>query len=166
MTIRRSTPATAFALLVVVLLAITATPAVGAKQTIEIVSLDAAGVPVRPQSESALSADGRYLVFGSVDALVPGDSHGVYYNLYRRDLVTGQIDLVSRSATGGYSKGSAEHPAVSGDGRYVAFESRATDLVATGSENGNLNDVFVRDMVARTTIRVSSTPNGQSTVLT
>ena len=65
---------------------------------------------------------------------------------------SGQTTRQSTGPQGG-GNGESRAPAISADGRYVAFHSRATNLVA-GDENG-LNDVFLRDRVAGTIERVS-----------
>ncbi|HTI99408.1 MAG TPA: hypothetical protein VL527_11045 [Dongiaceae bacterium] len=102
----------------------------------------------------AMSADGRYVAFASdVDGLVPGDTNGVR-DIYVRDLAADTITLVSAS-TNGVTGGNAPStgPVISGNGRYVAFSSLATDL-APGDADG-LQDVFLRDLVSATTVNAS-----------
>jgi Tol biopolymer transport system component len=102
----------------------------------------------------AVSADGRYVAFQSYASdLVPGDTNGVP-DAFVRDMRTGVTRLVSVAAGGGPADGYGSSPtAVSADGRFVAFQSYASDLVP-GDTNGML-DAFVRDMRAGTTTRVS-----------
>jgi Tol biopolymer transport system component len=96
----------------------------------------------------AISPDGRYVVFQSTASnLVPGsgDPNG-WVNIYLHDTVTRRTELVSMASSGGYSDEGSYEPTVSGDGRYVAFMSTSTNLVAgyTGGERS----VYVRDRQA------------------
>ncbi len=157
---RRSTTSALTGLIAVLsIVAATATPAAAAKTTIEVVSVDASGDGVAAaELAHDISADGRFVVFGSTEAVIPGTVFGGV-NLFRHDRLTGDVDLVSASVSGDYSKGSATAPAISDDGRFVAFESDATDL-AGGSDKNGADDVFVRDMATGQTTRVSSTTSG------
>ena len=108
----------------------------------------------------ALSADGRFVAFASrSDALVPGDTNGaVDVFLYdRRTGVTTRVSVGPSGAEATGLRGSAD-PAISADGRFVAFSSGAPDLVA-GDTNG-ADDVFVRDVAAGVTTRVSVASSG------
>src|SRR5207249_1268748 len=106
----------------------------------------------------ALSADGRFVAFGS-DAtnLVAGDTNGTT-DVFVHDRQTGTTERVSVASGGGTqgngkSGGFFAFPALSADGRFVAFQSDATNLVA-GDTNGT-TDVFVHDRQTATTERVS-----------
>ena len=92
----------------------------------------------------AISADGRFVAFHSYATnLVSGDTNGTD-DIFVHDRQTGTTERVS-VATGG-SRGDDDNsypPAISADGRFVAFQSDATDLVS-GDTNG-VRDVFVRD---------------------
>jgi len=84
---------------------------------------------------SALSYDGRYMVFNSnATNLVAGDTNATD-DIFKKDLLTGEVTRVSTSSTAGESSGSSLTAAISSDGRYVAFQSVATNLVA-GDTNG------------------------------
>jgi Tol biopolymer transport system component len=89
--------------------------------------------------------------------LVPGDTNG-RRDVFLYSLASDQTTRVSVTGTGAQSAGPSDSPAVSGDGRYVAFSSSATDLVP-GDTNDAI-DVFVRDTVGGTTSRVSVTATG------
>jgi Tol biopolymer transport system component len=105
----------------------------------------------------ALSADGRYVAFASsATGLVPGDRNGLL-DVFLHDRETGTTDRVSVASDGGEADGFSFTPALSADGRYIAFPSEATDLVP-GDTNG-IRDVFVRDVVAGRTSRLG-TPSG------
>ncbi len=108
--------------------------------------------------QPALSADGRYLAFTSTATnLVPGDSNGAA-DVFVRDLVTGRATQVSAGPRGAPGDGPSSAPAISADGRYVAFESLAANLVAGDT---NLTwDVFVRDRSLGSTERITVNPGG------
>lgn len=115
--------------------------------------------PTRP----TISGDGRYVAFhSSASDLVPGDTNGVT-DVFVRDLLTRRTERVSVSAAGeeedGGSYGSSSAGRyVSADGRYIAFWSDATNLVA--DDTNDTSDFFVRDRVAGTTTRVSVSSAG------
>ncbi len=102
----------------------------------------------------AISADGRYVAFGSyAPDLSPSDSN-TRFDIYRRDMVSGVTALVSANNSGLAGNNSCGSDIfISGDGRYVAFESNATDL-APGTPPFN-QEIFRRDMIAGTNILVS-----------
>lgn len=105
-----------------------------------------------------ISADGRYIAFQSVASnLVPDDTNG-WLDIFRHDRVTGETVRVNIPNAGGQSGYYAEHPSISGDGRFVAFESYASDLV-DGDTNGT-SDIYVRDMATGETRRVSVSGSG------
>jgi Tol biopolymer transport system component len=107
----------------------------------------------------AISADGRYVAFSSLAGnLVPGDSGDGHPEVLVRDRVAGTTTRISRSAAGGASDGASVWPAFSGNGRYVAFTSYATNLVA-GDTNG-VADVFRHDLRTKKTALVSVTGDG------
>jgi len=107
-------------------------------------------------TQASVSADGRYLAFVS-DApnLVGGDSNGVA-DVFVRDRVTQQTKRVSVGPGGVQANGPSYNPVISADGRVVAFASDADNLVA-GDSNFSA-DVFVRDLAAGVTTRVSVGP--------
>lgn len=105
-----------------------------------------------------LSSTGAYLVFETwANNLVPDDRAG-YWDVMLRDMAAGTTERVSLSSAGGDPDGDSAGGAVSADGRYVAFQSNADNLVA-GDTNG-YTDIFVRDRVARTTVRISTGYDG------
>jgi Tol biopolymer transport system component len=117
------------------------------------------------ESGTSISADGRYVAFeSSASDLVPGDV-GDNVDVFVRDLVAGTTIRVSVDIGGGDPNGHSSDPSISADGRYVAFESYASDLVP--GDGNNDFDVFVWDLVAGTTVRASvdsggGDPNGDS----
>lgn len=104
----------------------------------------------------SLSADGRYLVFGSTAAnLLAGqtENNGVF--LY--DRVTRRIELVSRAAgtTTTQANGGSFNPAISGNGQFIAFLSLATNLVPGQIDTNQSYDVFLFDRLSGITQLVS-----------
>ncbi|MFF3950685.1 S8 family serine peptidase [Streptomyces sp. NPDC001902] len=112
-------------------------------------------------SAPALSADGRYAVFNSeADNLVPGDTNNTT-DVFVRDRQTGTTSRISQGADGGPGDGASREQSVSADGRYVAFQSAAGNLVP-GDTDGEL-DVFVRDRQTGTTTLVPGPRPGENT---
>jgi len=108
--------------------------------------------------DPAISADGRYVAFTSwATNLVPGDTNGEP-DVFVWDAVSGTTTRVSVDSSAGQGNLTSDHPSISGDGRYIAFESWATNLVP-GDTNGRA-DIFVRDTTAGTTVRVSVDSSG------
>jgi hypothetical protein len=124
------------------------------------VSVDSAGSQSNDTSKwPAVSVDGRFVAFMSnASNLVPGDTNGVF-DIFVHDTESGLTERVSvssaRNQGNRYSGDTENQPAISADGRYVAFDSRATNLVA-GDTNG-YTDVFVHDRSAPT-LTPTSTP--------
>ncbi len=121
---------------------------------IERVSVDSAGVTGDYDCRtSSISADGRYVAFDSkARNLVPGDTNG-HWDIFVHDRQTGVTERVSVDSAGTEGEFNSDYPSISADGRYVAFESFASNLVP-GDTNGKL-DIFVHDRLARVTERVS-----------
>ena len=113
-----------------------------------------------------LSANGLYIVFASAEQVLPGVDANAVSDVYRRNLFTGVVELVSRKA-GSPNAGSEASlsPAISGDGRWVTYESDENNLVAPFTDNnGNgSDDVFARDMNTNTNYLVSSKNGGFTT---
>lgn len=105
-----------------------------------------------------LSADGRFVAFDSLAAnLVISDTNGVQ-DVFVHDRQTGQTSRVSLASDGAQANGASDQPALSADGRYVAFVSAADNLV-TGDTNGS-DDIFVHDRQTGQTVRVSVNKEG------
>jgi len=109
--------------------------------------------------EPAISGDGRYVVFeSSANNLVPGDTEEFSDDIFLHDRQTGETTRMSVAADGTEGNGSSSSPAISADGRYVAFESFADNLVA--GDTNERNDIFVRDRQTGEVVRVSVASNG------
>ncbi|MEY2745400.1 MAG: hypothetical protein RL112_442 [Planctomycetota bacterium] len=106
----------------------------------------------------ALSFDGRWIAFDSeASNLVAGDTNGKS-DIFVRDLSTGVLVRGSVAHDGAQADGASSAASLSGDGRFLAFQSSATNLVP-GDTNGVV-DVFVRDLALGTTIRASVDNSG------
>ena len=109
-------------------------------------------------SEGSLSADGRYVVFGSgASNLVAGDTNGAR-DVFVHDRESGETTRVSLATDGTQGDGDSYEGSLSADGRYVAFMSDGSNLVA-GDTNGH-TDIFVHDRESGETTRVSVATDG------
>jgi Tol biopolymer transport system component len=136
----------------------------GATERISVAAKGAAAN--RTSSDPSISADGNYVAFVSeATNLAPGDRHASP-DILLRDRRARSTVVISRAAGGGAANGPSRQPVVSADGRFVAFQSQASNLVcakrcAAADEDINLvSDVFVFDRVTGTTVRISAGPEG------
>jgi Tol biopolymer transport system component len=118
------------------------------------VSVSTAGVEGNSGSgQPTISEDGRFVAFrSSADNLVAGDTNG-RNDIFMHDRKNATTWLASVSGAGKLGNHDSDYPAISSDGRFVAFESRASNLVA-GDTNA-CTDAFVHDNVTGTTERAS-----------
>jgi len=108
-------------------------------------------------SAPQISPDGRYVLFESAASnLVPDDTETI--DIFLKDMVTNAIVRVSTSATGVGGDDESRHAHFTADGRFVIFESRATNLV-TEDTNGQ-RDIFLKDLATGAITRVSTDANG------
>jgi Tol biopolymer transport system component len=113
----------------------------------------------------ALTSDGHYLAFVSTATVLlpagtlPTDPGWGKAQVYRKDLVTGDVLLMSQSTAGVLANGDSSGPSISDNGRWIAFSSSADNLLGPGVDTNTVADVFVRDvgtsLVLPSTIRVS-----------
>jgi Tol biopolymer transport system component len=100
-----------------------------------------------------VSTNGRFALFESAASdLVPGDTNNAT-DIFVRDLVLGATTLVSVATNGSVANANSRTPAMTPDGRYVAFVSDAYNLVA--GDTNSIPDVFVRDLQSGVTTLVS-----------
>lgn len=122
----------------------------------ELLSVSAAGVQGDAFPCISMSADGRYVAFGSTSSiLVPGDVNG-RPDIFLRDRLAGTIELVSVNSSGAQgngSSGSLDEMDITPDGRFVSFVSWSSNFDA--GDNNNTADVYVRDRVLGLTRLVS-----------
>ncbi|WP_405569801.1 hypothetical protein OG418_34720 [Streptomyces phaeochromogenes] len=104
--------------------------------------------------DASLSADGRYLAFSSTATnLVPGDTGGRSH-VYVKDLRTGAVERLDDKQAPGYDTGG--RPAISADGRYVAFAASRSE---GSSEHDQHARVYRVDRRTGTAVRVSQAPD-------
>ena len=124
----------------------------------ERVSVDSSGAEtVLGGAMPSISADGRFVAFESSSAYVAGDTNGAS-DIYVRDRLLGTTERVSVDSSGNQGDSGSYLASISADGRYVAFESYATNLVA-GDANGR-DDAFVHDRQTGATERASVDSSG------
>jgi Tol biopolymer transport system component len=121
--------------------------------------------------QSSVSADGRYVAFTSCYQLLDGGPTVPTGDVFVHDFATGRTTKVSVAANGGLANGGSNSPSISADGRYVAFQSAASNLAKLscpsdlvgqtlcGQSSSSLN-VYVRDMVRGSTRLVSVALDG------
>ena len=117
-------------------------------------SVDSAGNQANNNSFgiASISGDGRFVAFSSeASNLVPGDTNG-RRDIFVRDLSTNTTTRVSVSGAGNQANDTSFSTSISGDGRFVVFDSNATNLVP--GDSNNTGDVFVAD--------IGSTPGGSN----
>jgi len=127
------------------------------------VSVPTAGSQFRQASShsnyGSISGDGRLVAFDSTATnLVRGDFNGTASDVFVHDRVTGLTAYVSVSSSGQQGNGASTTPSISPNGRYVAFASRATNLVP--NDTNLKTDVFLHDLLTRRTERVSVSSGG------
>jgi Tol biopolymer transport system component len=122
-------------------------------------SADADGVAADGESQvGAITSDGAWVVFESDAPNLPSGADDGLFRIYRRDRETGEVEVASVAGDGTLADDDSWGATISADGRFVAFESYATTLVA-----GDLNespDVFVHDFDTGATVRVSVASDG------
>ncbi len=110
-----------------------------------------------PVEGGTFSADARYLTFWtSSDKAVPNDTNGKQ-DVFVRDMWAGSTTRISQGVGGAESNGASNDAVLSADGRWVAYDSDATNLVADGVIHVG---VFLYDRTTGTTIRVSQRVDG------
>jgi Tol biopolymer transport system component len=130
-----------------------------------LVSRGAGGRPADGPSHSpVLSPDGRYVAFASgADNLAPGD-HNQENDVYLYEPGAGAMTLVSATSRGTAANATSGRPAISADGRYVAYQSMASNLGSGAgcphsvSDTNLLRDVYISDHVTRCVTRISGSP--------
>jgi Tol biopolymer transport system component len=127
--------------------------------TITLVSVDSSGVQGNSYSSMpSISADGRYVAFESnASNLVDGDTN-TFIDIFVHDLQTNLTTRLSVNTSGVEGNGNSFSSSISNDGRFVAFESNASNLV--DGDTNTFTDVFLRDMQTNLTTRLSVNSSG------
>ena len=128
--------------------------------TVTLASADAAGTEGnRASFGPSLSADGRFVAFTSYATnLVPNDANGAG-DLFVKDLRTGTVTLISADAGGTQANDISVNPSFSADGRFIAFDSYATNLLPGSTES---RQVFVKDLRTGRLTLASADVGGQA----
>jgi len=123
------------------------------------VSVDSAGVQGNLSSGLvSISADGQLVAFQSqATNLVPGDNNGVE-DVFVHDTQTGATTQVSVNSVGVQGNALSQDPAISSDGRYVAFTSAATNF--DPGDTNNWSDIYVHDRQTGEIFRASVSSSG------
>ena len=123
------------------------------------ISVDSNGVQANAMTYSGqISADGRFVSFDSdASNLVPDDTNG-NTDVFLRNLQSGTTVRVSLDASGAQANNGSGGSSISADGRFVAFESDASNL--TAGDTNNLTDIFVKDMQTGAVTRASVDSGG------
>ncbi|MHB9111172.1 MAG: TolB family protein [Thermoleophilia bacterium] len=147
--------------------------------TNELVSTNTLGVPGNNNSTSyggSISNDGRYVVFSSISTnLIPGVPNDIS-QIYLKDRLTGNIRLISADINGAVGNDTSMGGSIAANGRYVAFESKASNLVPGDSVNcprlcppggcteslplNSCEDIFVKDLQSNKIVLVSTNAEG------
>ena len=128
------------------------TPAAG-KPAIRTVATGAAPV---------ISANGRFVAFQNASNIYVYDRDWDANNIFDEAGLT-RLRLVSQTPAGDNPDGASSQPSISADGRWIAFTSIATNLVAGIVDANNRNDIYVYDQLSRTTVRLSVASDGTDT---
>jgi len=129
------------------------------RQTTEPASKDSNGNQGNADSEwPSISADGRYVAFESDAANLDGRDMNVASDIFVYDRISHITELVSKDSNGNQGNNASRRPSISASGRYVAFESDATNLA--GSDMNNASDIFIHDRISHITAPVSKDSNG------
>ncbi len=128
------------------------------------VSVSSAGEESNAASlEIAISADGRFATYkSSASNLIPGDDNA-NSDIFIHDLQLETTELVSVSLDGGVGDNASDNMGISQTGRFVTFDSLASDLVA--NDTNDFLDIFVRDRATGTTERVNVSSSGEQAAL-
>ncbi|QQR79890.1 MAG: PD40 domain-containing protein [Deltaproteobacteria bacterium] len=107
----------------------------------------------------SLSYDARFISYWSfASGLVSGDTNNIG-DIFVRDRIAGRIERINVGPMGIEANGDSDMPLISSDGRFVVFDSAASNLVS-GDTNG-VRDVFVRDRTLGITERISISSSGE-----
>jgi Tol biopolymer transport system component len=112
-----------------------------------------------PVTGFSASTDGRWVAFSSRASDLLADDTNRTQDIFLRDMDTGAVRWVSRTAAGVASNADCRIPIISGPGNHVLFESTASNL-ATGSDTNRTTDVFLWDRASGESRRISSRTNG------
>jgi len=123
------------------------------------ISKNSFGIEANASSRSVvISADGLYVVFNSKASNLAINDDNSHYDIFRKNLVTDEVVLVSADVSGIIGNRESSAPDISTDGRYVVFQSTAFNLVA--DDTNWKYDVFVKDVLTGQIKRTSVNDTG------
>lgn len=128
------------------------------RRPLHVVDQHHASANVHDPPSGRVSADGRYVVIASYARLSPADANTMR-DIYVFDFSTRLITLETAGAAARPANGESTNPDISGDGRYVVFESTAGNLTNIALASG-VPRVFWRDRQTGVTRVLSTTPAG------
>jgi Tol biopolymer transport system component len=124
-----------------------------------LVSASATGVRANSFSQHGdMSADGRWVAFQSSSTNLAGAGTSGAMGMFVKDMLTGSIARADVGRDGTIGAGSSTSPRISADGRYVAFASAKTNLVA--GDTNRVTDIFWYDTATKSMSMVSSSVDG------
>jgi Tol biopolymer transport system component len=141
------------------LIPISATAAAPAVTLVRITTGLDGGSALGDSTDASISADGRFVTFRSVASNLVADGPHSQRDVFVYDRVTGQTTRESIGADGASSNQASFTPVISAGGRFVAFQSLATNLVSPPTEPG-IEHIYVRDRQLRTTTLVDVSTAG------
>ena len=118
----------------------------------------AGGIGDRSSFGPQISGDGRVVVFSSDSDRLGAPNPDHVSQVWKKDVLTGQLTLVSRGRSGGVGNGQTDCAAPSRNGRFVSFYSVARNLIP--GDTGGVLEVYVRDTAKRTTTLISANARG------
>ena len=129
-------------------------------RTIVRVSVTSSGSQITDKDSQlpAITDDGRFVVFESESAEFVKDDTNKKRDVFIHDLNTRKTARVSINSKKEQGNDNSTYADISGNGRYVVFQSRASNLVR--DDTNNAEDIFIRDRKRHTTSRISTTPDG------
>ena len=115
--------------------------------------LAAYGIDPEAIAQALLDEQGEWLVFETAQDLLIADRNGDS-DIYRLDLNTAELRLVSRTPQGLAGAGTSRYPATDSLGDWIVFQSEASDLV--GDDDNGVSDIFLHEVAMGTTRRVTA----------
>ncbi|MBK8816693.1 MAG: PD40 domain-containing protein [Methylococcaceae bacterium] len=132
-------------------------------RTTEVVSVNTSGKLGNDFSDTpSLSGNGRFIAFRSLASNFATGDTSKSYDIFVHDRQSKITRLVSKGYNGAKANGHSSYPQISADGRYVAFQSSASNLIA--NDTNRIDDVFVHDLKTKRTFRVSVNTNGKQAI--
>jgi Tol biopolymer transport system component len=101
----------------------------------------------------SISANGDVIAFASDATNLVEDEIDWSPQVYVRNMITGKTSIVSKNSFGEILDGPSTNPSISADGRYIVYESLATNII--DNDTNGYSDIFVYDTLTDTTSRIS-----------